>query len=238
MANDGATATWEDPMTSSSPAKYVWDFGGYTFEVVRGSRLDLLCVKLKAEFPKLRMRHKKTIWYHWIADFLIFIFTLGKNKDYFTYFTTTGKNCINWSDVHHQRLSGKTLEGKEVFCSPADHDRVWECLMHEREHLRQFAKRGVILMTIIWSMPPVLVCFGRALWIEKPGYIQSLRAKFVTDRLYAESEEYRDWWIGQFTGANYGWMWIFKNQVAGWFDTELRRLQRQKATASGSFEAL
>lgn len=203
---------------SENPTKKSWSFGNYVFTAVQGSRLDRLCSELKLEFPDLKMGHKRKLWWHWIAHVLICIFTVGLNRKYISGFTTTGKNRVDWSDGHNKRL----MEGR-------DHDRVWDCLMHEREHLRQFRDKGTFVMVLIWAIPPILFCYGRAVVIEKPGYLASLRAKFETDRRWAEHPDYRKWWISQFTGPNYGWMWILKSQVAGWFDTELARLQAQAA---------
>lgn len=202
----------------SDPTKTSFTFGKSTFEVYQGSRLYELFHELRKEFPDLKMAHKRDCWWHWVAHVLIIIFTVGLNRKYISGFTTTGKNRVDWSDGHWERLTKGSQE---------DHDRVWECLMHEREHLRQFRDKGTFVMVVIWAIPPILFCYGRAIVIEKPGYIMSLRCKFENTRAWAEHPEYRKWWIGQFTGPNYGWMWIRKSQVSGWFDDELRRLQQE-----------
>jgi hypothetical protein len=192
-----------------------YTFGDCVIKAPVNSRLEKMCQQLKQEFPKLKMRHKRDVWYHWIAHVLICIFTVGLQRKYISTYTTTGKNVIDWGDKHWDRIQ-KVVEL----------DRVWACAKHEREHLRQFAKLGVVLMAIIWAIPPCLFCFGRALYIEKPGYIESLRAKFEIDRAWAEHPDYRKYWVGQFTGPAYGWMWILRKQVEKWFDTELAALQQ------------
>lgn len=135
-----------------------FDFGGYTVLAPTGSRLAELCASLKKEFPLLKMGHKRKIWRHWIFHVLIVIFTFGMSRKYISLFTTTSKNRVDWSDQHHDRIqSGEGL------------DRVWECLMHEREHLRQFYTYGTFLMTLAWLAPfPILISYGRAM-IEKRG---------------------------------------------------------------------
>lgn len=193
------------------------EFGGYKIIAPIDSRMDRLCRELRYEFPDLKMRHKRTVWYHWIAHVLICIFTVGLNRHYISAFTTTSKNTVDWSDKHHERLQGS---------DPIALDRVWETLMHELEHLRQFRDKGSFKMVIIWAIPPILFCYGRAIVIEKPGYIASLRAKYRVDPQWACSKEYREWWISCFTSASYGWMWVCKSQVARWFDEELERLER------------
>lgn len=193
-------------------------FGSSTFEVHAETKLWDLFRELRKEFPKLRMARKRDCWWHWVAHVLICIFTVGLNRRYISAFTTTSKNRVDWSDAHWHRLQ---------VGSPADHDRVWECLMHEREHLRQFRDKGTFVMSLIWLIPPILFCYGRAIVIEKPGYIMSLRCKFENSRPWAEHPLYREWWIRQFTGPNYGWMWILKSEVSAWFDDELKRLQEE-----------
>lgn len=190
-------------------------FGNYAIQAPDGSRLDKMCQELKREFPDLKMGHKRELWWHWIAHVLICIFTLGMNRRYISEFTTTSKNRIDWSDGHHERIQSC----KEL-------DRVWACAKHEREHLRQFRDKGTLLMILIWSIPPILFCYGRAIVIEKPGYLESLRAKFKTSRAWAEHPEYKKWWVRQFTGPNYGFMWVLRSQVEKWFDEELERLRK------------
>lgn len=193
-----------------------YTFGDASFAVYRDSKLHKLCQSLKNEFPGLKMDRKRDLWWHWVAHVLICIFTVGLNLRYIGGFTTSGKGRIAWSDAHWWRL----LHG-----NAQEHDRVWECLMHEREHLRQFKNKGVFVMTLLWVIPPILFCYGRAVIIEKPAYIVSLRCKFVNDREWAESAAYRNWWVNNFTGPAYGWMWILRSQVEEWFDVELKKLQ-------------
>jgi hypothetical protein len=202
----------------SIQTKVTFTFGNATFNLYQGSKLHDLCKELKEEFPELKMAHKRKLWWHWIAHVLIIIFTLGFNRRYISSFTTTGKNSVAWSDVQWKRLTTG---------SPEEHDRVWECLMHEWVHLRQFCDKGTFVMVITWAIPPILFCYGRAIVIEKPGYIVSLRCKFENSRWWAEHADYRKWWIGCFTGPSYGWMWLRKSQVTKWFDDELARLQKE-----------
>lgn len=201
-----------------TPVTMTHFFGEYEIKAPIDGRLHKLCLELKHEFPELRMGHKRKLWWHWIAHVLICIFTVGLNRRYISGFTTTSAKRVDWSDKHHDRIQ----KGEEL-------DRVWECLMHEREHLRQFRRHGRVKMILMWAMPPILFCYGRAIVIEKPGYIASMRAKWETSRAWLESAQYRKWWIGQFTGPNYGWMWILKSQVSKWFDDELARLRKEAA---------
>jgi len=193
--------------------KVTYRFGGYAIQAETGSLLALLCSQLRVEFPDLVMRRKRDVWYQYIAHVFIVIFTLGFNRRYFEY-TTTGPNVIDISDTAHARI-----------CAGSHSDRIWELLMHERVHLRQFRDRGKAVMVLDWLFPPTIRCYGRAKRIELPAYLVSLQCKFRTDREWAESKEYREWWIGQFTGPGYGWSWTKRSDVEKWFDDELKQLQ-------------
>lgn len=200
----------------STPTKTNVRFGDATFTVYMGSRLYKLCLELKQEFPDLRMGHKRKMLRHWIAHVLVCVFTLFLNRRYLSDYTTTSKDRVDWSDKYWTILH---------FGTPEEQDYVWICLMHEREHLRQFVARGTFGMVLLWLFPPVLFCYGRAILIERPGYLRSLQGMFEVNRTYACSEDYRSWWMSQFTGAAYGWAWVLEYQVARWFDDELKRLQ-------------
>jgi hypothetical protein len=194
-------------------------FGKTTIKAFYGSRLEVLCLKLKEEFPELKMVRKRDCWWQWIIHVLLVIITLGFNRRYISGFTTTGKNKIYWSDKRWRQLMSE---------NSTDHDRAWSTLSHEQVHLRQFRDKGVFVMAMLWLIPPILFCYGRAIVIEKPGYLKSLQCMFELDRAWAEHPAYRKWWIGQFTGINYGFMWVIKSQVAEWFDDELARLRKEE----------
>ena len=191
-----------------------YDFGGYKFEVPIASRLDLLCKELKLEFPKLKMAHKRTCWWHWVAHVFLCVVSVGFIRNYISSRTTTGKNHIAWSDVQDERLkNGKNLDG------------VWETLRHEREHLRQFKKYGRFLMYVLYiSFPPILFAWGRALLIEKPAFLEELRARYERMPNYVQADYYKNQWIKHFTGPAYLWMWILRKQVSDWYDDELEKL--------------
>ena len=206
-----------------SSLKVLFSFGDTMFSTYRGGRLHCLCTDMKREFPKLKMYRKRDCWWHWVVHVLICILTIGFNRRYMRDFTTSFKDRVYWSEHLWNLLQNGCSE---------DHDRVWETLMHERVHLRQFKSEGVAAMVITWLFPPVLLCYGRAILIEKPAYLISLQCRFKLNRRWAEGKEYRSWWISNFTGASYGWSWVLRHQVARWFDDELARLQKEAGDGS------
>lgn len=192
-------------------------FGELTLHPPEGSRLDLLCSEMRCEFPRLTMQRKSDHWYwRWVAAFLRVI-TLGKQGAFLTRFTTT-------VGMH---LAFGSNELEDVTKMPVGWDaRLWATLLHERRHLRRFKRLGVLLVTLIYVFGPLPVglAWGRA-WFEREGYLETLRAWFVTNPAWAKSAEAREWWVKQFIGPNYLWAWPFRRHVEGWFDAELIRLQ-------------
>lgn len=196
-----------------------WNFGDYKFYTKRGNRLDILCEELKSEFPNLKMGHKRDIWWHWVIHFFVCLFTFFINRKYISGYTTTTKNRIDLGDsVNKNLLAGFKRTTYEEYV-------VWCALVHERVHLRQFRDKGTPVMVFLYLFPPVFICYGRAVIIEKPAYLATLRAAYVYDPINVCSQFYRNWWVSQFVSAAYGWAWIFKGQVESWFDTELLKLK-------------
>lgn len=193
-------------------------FGEFKLTVSADSRLDILLRQLRREFQKLVFTGKDR-WYWKLIHYFLLIVSFGGQKEFLTAYTTTIGMLIAFSG----KVASTIAEGKP---GGAWEDRLWALLKHEREHLLDFKRFGVFLMFLIYVFVffPVGLAWGRA-WIERKGYIESLRAKFVCDRAWAEHSSYRDWWIGRFTGSSYIWQWPFKKQVARWFDTELQTLR-------------
>jgi hypothetical protein len=199
-------------------------FGKTTFTVSKDTRLDRLLTDLHNEFPDLVFIHKRDSKWHWFLHVLICIFTLGFNRKYLSSMTTTSKNQVAFSDQKWEWLNGT---------NDYRHDRVWALLMHERVHLRQFRDRGSFMMALAYLHPPFLLWVPGRYNIEKPGYIETLRAQWelepnlVRGKLkLADGTTYKTWWVHCFTGPSYGWMYRWGGRkVSEWYDKEVARLQ-------------
>ena len=198
------------------PAQKKFEFGDVKISCDENSRMDVLCETLKKEFPKLIMREKSAVLKWRIANWFIIIFTFGKEKNFLEFYTTTSKNCIDWSKARFDDLiSGDSYQI----------DRCWGTLTHETVHLRQFKKYGAILMALGYLLIffPLGLAYVRAM-CEKPAYIETLRCWFIRDNEFSKTPEAMDWLVKQFTNSGYGWMWPFKKTVRGWFEKELAKL--------------
>jgi hypothetical protein len=181
-------------------ARNCYDFGEWIYGAEEHSRLDGLLLELKEEFPDLVICPKNRVWYHRVLHVLVCIVTLFINRRYLDGFTTL--------------MSGNLGE----------QDRLWVDLSHERVHLRQFRDYGFFKMVLMYLFPPFLLAYGRYK-IELPAYLETLKCQYKLNKEYTTSKEYREWWINQFTGPNYGWMMVLRSKVEAEFRRTLNNLE-------------
>lgn len=196
----------------------VHGFNGCDFTVVKGGRLDTLLMELKIEFPEIRFEEKSSKFFWKFLHYAILIVTIGFNRKFLKGFTTSLKNLV--------AFNGKSWIKIKTRPANWEYD-IWKLLEHEREHLRQFKKYGLVLMLIsyLFVFFPLGFAYGRAM-IEKAGYLKTLECWYLTDPKKPYREEYREWWVKQFTGPNYGWAWPFRKTVEAWYDQGLSRLAK------------
>ena len=194
-------------------------FGECNIKCRIGGRLDSLCLKIKNEFPFLKMYKKSSRWYWRVVGIFLKIISFGRAPDFCKSFTTTTPGSVFWSDDCYV-LIGDNGDGRYD-------DYLWEILCHEIKHIHRFKNYGFLICAFMYLFVffPIGLAWGRAVWFEKEGYVESLRCAYETRPDVVESEQYRTWWVGQFTGANYAWMWPFRWQVEEWFDSELNSLR-------------
>lgn len=140
--------------------------------------------------------------------------TLGRMRSYLDSFHTTIRKTVyvtaDWDAL--------------------DADQRYVTLRHEAVHLRQFRKLtlpGMALLYLLVPLPMGLAYF-RA-YFEKQAYAETIRAAaevWGLDTVRAPS--YREYVIGQFTGASYGWMWPFRLGLERWYDQILASVADQR----------
>ena len=176
------------------------------------NRYDELLTKLHAEFPRFRVVRKDQSTFHKAIHYALVGLTFGRMRSYLDSFQTTIGNTVyvtpDWDDW-----------------SP---DRRYVTMRHEAIHLRQFRTftlPGMALLYVLLPLPMGLAWF-RA-YFEREAYAESIRAAAeVWGRSHVEDRDYRDYIIGQFTGASYGWMWPFRKRLERWYDGVLAELRR------------
>ena len=174
------------------------------------TRYDALIETLRVEFPRFRIVRKDRSTLHKAIHYALCVLTFGQMTSYLDAFQTTIGGTIyvtpDWDD---QPL-----------------DRRYVTLRHEAVHLRQFRRYSLPGMAVLYILVPLPMglAWFRA-HFEKAAYAESIRAAAeVWGPAYPRSLAYRQYVIGQFTGAAYGWMWPFRGGLERWYDQVLASL--------------
>lgn len=167
--------------------------------------------ELEREFPNFRVVYKReSALCRWIHRALLLV-TLGGQRLFLTGYYT---------------VLGDTLYVPESWDALAPADRV-VLLRHERVHLRQRRRYGMLGMTLLYLLPflPLGLAYGRAR-IEWEAYTETLRATAeLLGREALHSPALRERIVRRFTGPDYGWMWPFRRQVETWYDAALEQIE-------------
>ena len=177
------------------------------------SRLARLTSELDAEFPRFRIRHKRTSKLQKAIHLALTAITFGGQRVYLT--------------RYHTVLFG-TLWVPDSWDGMTDDDK-YILLRHERVHLRQRARMGDLLLSFVYLVPffPLGLADGRAR-IEWEAYIETIKA---TAEVYGlkEAEDLRDHITERFVGPEYGWMWPFPETIHRWFDEAMKDVRAEAA---------
>jgi hypothetical protein len=170
-----------------------------------------LIAEITREFPAFRLVSKRGNALSFLIDRLLRVLTFGAQRDYLTRYHT---------------VLGYTLYTPLSWDTTEDVDRVI-VLRHERVHLRQRRRYGMLLMSFLYLIPffPVGLAYGRAR-LEWEAYEETLRATAELRGLESVRQgALRQTIIERFTGGAYGWMWPFPRQIRAWYDAALRELE-------------
>jgi hypothetical protein len=183
---------------------------------------ERLVEEIRKEFPRFRVVDKAQSRLSRAIDRALKIVTFGGQGRYLSeYHTVIG-------DTLYLPASWKTAS------------EVERCIVlrHERVHLRQRRRMGIVLMAFVYLVPilPIGLAWGRAR-LEWEAYTETLRATAELLGLEAaRAPELRAKIIERFTGPAYGWMWPFARQVSRWYDAVIGGLEVELAgTGVGIF---
>lgn len=182
---------------------------------MKRGRLERLEDELAIEFPRFRIRKKRTSLLQRAIHVVLALLTLGGQRVYLT--------------RYHTVLFG-TLWVPDAWDAMTDDDK-YILLRHERVHLRQRARLGDVLMTFLYLIPfcPLFLAYGRAR-IEWEAYIETLRA---TAEVYGveAAEALRGHIKERFVGPDYGWMWPFPASIDRWFDEAMADVRAETSSS-------
>jgi hypothetical protein len=161
---------------------------------------DEVIVLLRSEFPKLKIIPKSESKLMKLLALVMFW-----NPSFMDAFTVVFGNNVYMP----QRIIG-TDQGADI-------------LRHEAVHMRDSKKYHIFyaLSYIILPIGPS----GRAFW-EFRGYKESMRAEY--ERYGRVFDQSIDFWVSQFTGPNYLFMFPFPKTVRKWFEKAREEITNAK----------
>lgn len=187
-------------------------------------RSQALIDEIKAEFPAFRIVPKQGDRLSRAIDVLLRLVTLGRQRSYLTHYHTV----LGFRLYVPPTWSGLDDVGRTIL------------LRHERVHLRQRRRLGMVGMALLYLLPlfPIGLAWGRAR-LEWEAYTETLRATAELQGLEAaRSPALRAHILQRFTGPDYGWMWPFPAQLNRWYDAALASIERELSTSAPSHHHL
>jgi hypothetical protein len=172
--------------------------------VTDDARLAALLAEIRLEFPRFRLVPKEESRLQRAIAQALRALTFGGQNAYLDRYVTT---------------IGRTVYVNRGWESRTAADQ-YITLRHERIHLRQFRRYGLIPMALAYLLLPLPVglawCRARLEW---EAYAESVRAmRDVYGDAHALAPDTKRYIIEQFTGPAYGWMWPFPRQIQSWLD--------------------
>lgn len=175
--------------------------------------LDELLAEIQTEFPGFTIVKKPDSRLMRVLSWFLLVVTFGAQRRFMDKYVTT---------------IGNTVYVPSDWDSWSPLSRV-EVLRHERVHMRQQKKYGLVLFTFLYLVPffPLFFAYGRAR-LEMEAYTESARAKAqLRGSQYVKTQEFRNWMASQFLTGAYGWMWIHKPTVLKWVDKAIADAVRE-----------
>jgi hypothetical protein len=161
----------------------------------------LLLSELRAE--GVRIVDKGRVWHQKAIHLLLAAVTFGAQRRYLQDYVTT---------------VGRTIYVTPDWPTRAVEDR-YTTLRHERVHVAQFRRYGLVPMALAYLCLPLPV--GAAycrMRLEREAYAETVRVAFTLGGR-AATDRLRPHVLRQFTSGSYGWMWPFPRSIARWYDT-------------------
>ncbi|GAC1578918.1 MAG: hypothetical protein NVS3B20_10000 [Polyangiales bacterium] len=175
---------------------------------------DALIQEIRAEFPLFRVVPKSEHRLQRAIGWALRIVTFGAQHEYLSRYHT---------------VLGYTLYVPHSWPSGTDASR-FILLRHERVHLRQRRRYGMLGMALLYMIPffPLGLAYGRAR-IEWEAYAETLRATAEVHGLDAMRDPaLHAYLVKQFTSGAYGWMWPFPYAIRRWIAEAMAVIEREQ----------
>lgn len=168
-------------------------------------------MNLEARYSELsktmRIVRKDQVWHQRAIHYLLCVATLGGQRRYLQdYVTTIGQTIYVTPDWDLRSLADR-----------------YATLRHERVHLQQFRRFGLVPMALAYLLLPLPLGFAWCrMRLEREAYEETIR---VHHELGTLDDSLREHIVRQFTSGAYGWMWPFPRAVARWYDRLVDELE-------------
>jgi len=172
---------------------------------------DELLAETQAEFPTFRVVPKAESKF---MSFLAILLGWMGNDTFMYAFTTTIGFVVYTPSLWEESFSDT---------------QKYQILLHERVHMRQAKRYGVIWFSLLYLLVPLP--FVRAYYrtkFEQEAYYVSMRSRAAIHGIkYIEGGDYRTNMIHHFTGPDYGWMWTNRKDIEEWYDTSVEKIRKE-----------
>jgi hypothetical protein len=175
------------------------------------SRYRALIAEISLEVPGFRVVKKSADRLQRLIAGTLRVVTFGAQTSYLTHYTTTIGRAVYVTDD----WDGWSAERRYVV------------MRHERIHLRQFARYGLVGMAFLYLFVPLPagLAWFRA-HFEKEAYAETIRVAAEVWGIDAvKAPAHRKHVVDQFVSGNYGWMWPFRRAVERWYDAVVATLE-------------
>ncbi|ACY18530.1 hypothetical protein Hoch_6055 [Haliangium ochraceum DSM 14365] len=185
----------------------------YTGRVPPNDLYEVLLAQIREEFPGFRVVCKDRAPTQRAIHLGLLLVTAGRMRSYLSGYQTTLRRTVYVTPDWDRR------DARERYIT----------MRHERVHLRQFQRYGLLGMALLYVFLPLPMglSYFRARF-EQEAYTESIRAAAEIYGLeYVRSPRFRERIVSQFLGASYGWMWPFRRRVEAWYESVLSGLSAE-----------
>jgi len=165
-------------------------------------QVQALLAEISAEFPSFKVVAKPDSWLMKAINVALIALTLGMQRAFMTGFITTIGYTVyiptGWID--------------------SDPLGFTVTLRHERVHMRQRAKYGMFLFSVLYLLAPLPVglAYFRAKF-EREAYLETMNAWAQLSPDPDSVSQLVPGIVSYFVGPSYLWAWPFRKTVTGWF---------------------
>jgi hypothetical protein len=173
------------------------------------AKYENLIAEVKEEFPDFEIKNKSESSLMDAIDIFLKIITFNQMNSFMKNFTTTlGNKIYVPSEWNKYSLIDKSA-----------------IIRHERVHMRQARKYTRPLFSFLYvAVLPLGFAYFRKKF-EQEAYEESLKAyyEYYGDRVFTQN--FKNQIIGNFTSAQYFWIWLIKSDIEKWYDESVTKIK-------------